>query len=120
MFTVRVVKVIWTADADTVESWRAHLPPQSPRAAHLCADLELPFAPYPGLSLGKDSWDSGPLKKVRWDDKLQIFICLVAEVYAADGAAFDAQIEQDIKNGWTRLGGDAPGWVGVIVAGDDA
>lgn len=80
----------------------------------------MPFATCPGLSLGRDAWDSGPLKKVWWDDELQLFVCLVTEVYAADGAAFDAQIEQDIKDGWTRLGGDAPGWVGAMVAGDDA
>ena len=122
MLSVRVVKVVWTADAETVESWRVHLPsdlPKAPRAAHLCFDLELPFAPYPGLSLGRDSWDAGPLRKVRWDDADQRFICLADEVYSVGEAAFDTQMEVDIGAGWTRFGGDAPGWVQGIVAGDD-
>jgi hypothetical protein len=119
MFNVRVVKVVWTADERTVESWRTDLPPQSPRAAHLSFDLTLPFAPYPGMSLGSDSWDSGPLTKVRWDNDHRLFICLVAEIYAGDSDAFDSQVERDLRDGWIRLGGDAPGWVDAIVRSDD-
>jgi hypothetical protein len=109
MYRVRVMKVVWAAKRKKVDAWRARQSKKAqkaPRAGHLYFDIEIPFAPSPGLTLIKGAWDSGPLEKVRWRDSDQSFICLVAETYLPDEKGYVTTMERALELGWALSRGD--------------
>ena len=109
MYRVRVMKVVWAEKRKKVDAWRARQATsarRAPRAAHLSFDLEIPFAPHPGITLIKDAWDSGPLEKVRWRDSDQSFICLVAETYLPNEKTYLAAMQRFLELGWKLTGED--------------
>jgi hypothetical protein len=119
MYAIRVTKTIWTAPQDVVEAWRDRLPsdsPKAPRCAEFARDLELPFPPYPGLSLTTSEWHCGPLETVQWIVEEKRFLCAVVEEYSLEASEFREHLEAASGGGWSRSGGDAPGWVRGILS----
>ena len=113
MYSVRVMKVVWAAKRKKVDAWRARQGKKAqaaPRAGHLSYDLEIPFTPYPGVTLIQGRWDSGPIEKVRWRDSDQMFICLVAETYLPAEKEYVTTMERALELGWTLSGGEVAEW----------
>jgi len=78
MFKVSIFKTIWSGDLPSEEGVLAdlkHLSQKYPDCVPLEYSLELPFAPYPGLSINDDQkgqyFRSGEIKKVTENNRGQ-------------------------------------------------
>lgn len=118
MFTVRLVKCIWTHSKKSVQESVESVTPSSdarPRVAILERSVSLPFVPCVGLEIAGESWDSGPLQRVSWLTTEEHFRCIVADEFPrnAHGSelSYEFLLKCSIREGWVRPpngGGDAP------------
>jgi hypothetical protein len=92
MFNVRVSKTIW---ADEERTTIADL---------LYRDFELPFPPYVGLVITHDSWNSGVIREVWWQNCLQQFSVTVVDDTPNSPNNFnhlgERLDERHLKTGW--------------------
>lgn len=120
-YQLSVRKVVWAASKSAVQSWRSgeSEPPQvGPKSAVFVRETSLPFPPTVGLGLQEEDWRCGPLYAVRWVSSEHAFACEVEEEFASETAAFDAAVSRAEAEGWTREGGQAPGWLrGIAKSG---
>jgi hypothetical protein len=118
MFKVSLVKCVWTHPEKVVQEsleYGAVSSEEKPKVAILEKSLSLPFAPFIGLEITGDGWDSGPLKRVSWFSSTEQFRCTVADEYPrkAHGSelSYEFLLESSLQEGWVRPqrgGGDAP------------
>jgi hypothetical protein len=123
LFRTRVTMSIWTHEESVVREAFSEkaailgLPEGSlrPQVALLDRLLDLPFPPFPGLSLVEDEWSCHPRQTVTWSQGEQCFSCRVEDEYprfAFDSyLSFDDLLRMSLEAGWERPlrgGGDAP------------
>lgn len=118
MYNVRLIKCIWTHSSKVVEEslkYGVASSEEKPKVAILEKSLSLPFAPYVGLEISGEGWDSGPLVRVSWLSASAQFRCTVADEYPRNAYGSDLSyqflLESSLQQGWVRPqrgGGDAP------------
>ena len=129
MFRTRVTMSIWTHEESVVRAGLSEKAvvlgvsegsPQ-PEVALLHRLLDLPFPPFPGLSLVENEWSCHPLQAVSWSQGEQCFSCKVEDEYprfAFDSfLSFDDLLRMSLEAGWERPlrgGGGAPRVESVI------
>lgn len=111
MFKVSIFKTIWAGDLPSDEGFVAdlkHLTQEYPDCVPLEYSLELPFAPYPGLSINDDKdgqcFRSGEIQKVTWFNHDNVFGCWVedSQPYSARGYGYSYEwlVDRALKDGW--------------------
>ena len=117
MFTVRLVKCIWTESQQFTEAFLSQGggTASESRVAILEREVSLPFAPYPGLEISGDGWESGPLQTATWCLSESRFRCAVRDEYPRNAfgthLSYEFLLSQSLQAGWSRPtvgGGDAP------------
>lgn len=118
MFKVRLVKCIWTHSEEVVQASLEHgsiSEREKPKVAILERTISLPFAPFIGLELSGEDWDSGALERVSWLSSKEEFRCAVADEYPRNAygseLSYEFLLESSLEEGWLRPvhgGGNAP------------
>jgi hypothetical protein len=118
MFDVRLVKCVWTHPEKVVHEslgYGTSSSEEKPKVAILEKSLSLPFAPFVGLELSGEGWDSGPLRQVSWSVSTEQFRCAVADEFPRNAygseLSYEFILERSLQEGWVRPirgGGDAP------------
>lgn len=91
----------------TKEVWNGITPESSSTFAALTNETELPFVPFPGLSLalpGPRSWE---VESVTWCVTDQIFHCKIKDHFVnplSINEDFDSQLEFLVEIGWKLIG----------------
>ena len=85
---------------------------EHPNHASLEYILELPFAPYPGLSIGDRTEDSilypGKIEDVMWDNHGKIFYCFTKDEkpYSDEDyycCSFEELVKRALRDGWVKM-----------------
>lgn len=111
MFKVKIFKTIWAGDLPSeggVFADLKYLSQEYPDFVPLEYSLELPFAPYTGISINDDKkgqcFRSGEIQKVTWFNHDNIFGCWVedAQPYSARGYDYSYEwlVDRALKDGW--------------------
>ncbi len=112
MFRIRVTKGIWTADRERVERWlgarhrgaTAGSGAARPSLTLFFHEMELPFAPFPGLRIACQDWECEPLERVEWSAHEGLFKCAVADEYPHRSGrreiGYEMLLERALGNGW--------------------
>ncbi|TBR12516.1 MAG: hypothetical protein EPO43_13555 [Rugosibacter sp.] len=118
MFEVCLVKCIWTHPEKIVQEafgYGGSSNSDGPKVAILKRFISLPFAPFIGVEVSGDGWNSGPLQRVTWGTTDEQFLCTVADEYprTVNGSelTYEFLLENNLYEGWLRPdtgGGDAP------------
>lgn len=88
----------------SVYLWDSHSELEASRWVNFYKELELPFAPFPGLELSFPLERPVRLRRVSWDTEGRSFRC-TGEDFCLDAASleapdFDEWIEEAESNGW--------------------
>jgi hypothetical protein len=73
MFSVVIHQTLWEDESEPLDSCPF---------VHLVYKLELPFAPYIGLSLLHGKWGCNPIKRVLYHLDDENFLCDIGDVFA--------------------------------------
>lgn len=131
MFRVSFRKCFWTEEEAEVNRQTDLAPlgldraPDGPgsEVAVFVRDLELPFAPYPGLTVSDKGWESGEIQTVEWRGDDGVFRCRVRDEFPGQAddmyLSYEELIELAFEEGWVRPprgGGNSPR-IGVTSSG---
>lgn len=90
-----------------INVWNGRSPETSSTFAGLCTETELPFAPFPGLSLQLPMPRQWKLKSVAWNVTEQIFHCETDDLFINPlniDDDFDGKLNFLVEIGWKLLG----------------
>lgn len=90
-----------------INVWDGRSPETSSTFAALCTETELPFAPFPGLSLQLPGQRQWTLKTAAWNVTEHIFHCETDDLFINPlniDDDFDEKLNYLVKIGWKLLG----------------
>jgi len=112
-FKVNVSLSIWSHEESVVQAYldldddmpRSDLE-SDPSVTILRKELELPFAPFPGLELQTEDWECGQLEFVKWDEENWEFRCTVSDEYPLQELdtylSYEDLLSKNLEEGWVR------------------
>lgn len=91
----------------TKEVWNGKTPESSSTFAALTNETDLPFVPFPGLSLALPGPRSWVIESVTWDVTDQTFHCKIKDHFVNPTSInedFDDQLDHLVGIGWKLIG----------------
>jgi len=80
--------------------------PGDPRITVLRKELNLPFAPFPGLEIQTEDWECCPLELVQWSEPDWAFRCTVPVEYPRQVLdtylSYEDLLSKRLEEGWVR------------------